>query len=262
MGSVADYLEVDGRYERAVEAGLGNLLQHVVVGSHEAAEAGLRFAEERNGGRVGFLVVNAAASGEVPAPREVYGATPMASVVRISGPAERAIAASIAHAWIAESRESARAAAVVDGAVVTLDGVVYRGARQVEGGARAEARRHPRNQAGNQGAARAARGRTGDGRTPARGDGQDLDGRVAGADSAIASVQSELHRQEKDIVGFDMGVRASADALDRITRKQDQESASSGAARKKSSVRRRPARRKRARRSPVSRKSSAAPTTG
>ena len=57
LGSVADYLEVDGRYERAVEACLGELLQHVVVRTHEHAAAGLAFARERNAGRVGFLVV-------------------------------------------------------------------------------------------------------------------------------------------------------------------------------------------------------------
>ena len=82
MGSVADYLEVDGRYERAVEACLGDLLQHVVVGSPEAAEAGLRFAEERNAGGVGFLVLNPAAVSEAPSEREVYGATPISAVVQ------------------------------------------------------------------------------------------------------------------------------------------------------------------------------------
>ena len=141
IGSVADYLEVDSRYERAVEAGLGDLLQHVVVRTHEEAAAGLRFAEERNAGRVGFLVANEGAAAVAPEPREAYGAMPMASVVRVSGPAERAIATSLAGAWIAESQDAARAAAaVVDGAVVTLEGVVYRGPYQVEGGARAEAR--------------------------------------------------------------------------------------------------------------------------
>ena len=56
MGSVADYLEVERRHERAVEACLGELLQHVVVQTHEQAAAGLQFARERNAGRVGFLI--------------------------------------------------------------------------------------------------------------------------------------------------------------------------------------------------------------
>jgi chromosome segregation protein len=60
MGSVADYLETDSRYERAVEACLGDILQHVVVRTHEQAAAGLRFARERSAGRVGFLVADGA----------------------------------------------------------------------------------------------------------------------------------------------------------------------------------------------------------
>ncbi len=222
MGSVADYLEVDSRYERAVEAGLGDLLQHVVVRSHEEAAAGLRFAEERNAGRVGFLVVNEGAAAVAPEPREAYGAMPMASVVRVSGPAERAIATSIASAWIAESPDAARAAAaVVDGAVVTLDGVVYRGAHEVEGGAHAESRGilatkreikelRERLEAGREAVERL------------REEIASLDMLVAGADSAIGTVQAELHRQEKDTVGFELQVRSGADALERIGRKQEQ----------------------------------------
>ena len=41
QGAVADYLEVDSRYERAVEACLGDLLQHVIVERHDQAAAGL-----------------------------------------------------------------------------------------------------------------------------------------------------------------------------------------------------------------------------
>ena len=54
MGSVADYLEVDRRYERAVEACLGESLQHVVVATHAHAAAGLRLRAraQRRPGRV------------------------------------------------------------------------------------------------------------------------------------------------------------------------------------------------------------------
>ena len=63
MGSVADYLEVDRRYERAVEASLGESLQHVVVASHAHAAAGLRLARDRNAGRVGFVVADGVSDG-------------------------------------------------------------------------------------------------------------------------------------------------------------------------------------------------------
>ena len=57
LGSVADYVEVDQEYERAVDASLGDLLQHVVVRTHADAAAGLQFVRERAAGRVGFIVV-------------------------------------------------------------------------------------------------------------------------------------------------------------------------------------------------------------
>ena len=41
QGAVADYLEVEPRYERAVEACLGDLLQHVIVPNARACRAGL-----------------------------------------------------------------------------------------------------------------------------------------------------------------------------------------------------------------------------
>jgi chromosome segregation protein len=49
-----------------------------------------------------------------------------------------------------------------------------------------------------------------------------LDMRIAAADSAIASLQSELHRQEKAIVGYDLQVTAAGEASARVSRKQEQ----------------------------------------
>ena len=46
QGAVADYLEVDAGYERAVEACLGDLLQHVVVERPEHAAAGFELVRE------------------------------------------------------------------------------------------------------------------------------------------------------------------------------------------------------------------------
>ena len=65
QGSVADYLEVEPKYERAVEACLGDLLQYVIVPTHAQAEAGLDLIRQENVGRCGFIVlegVTAAAS--------------------------------------------------------------------------------------------------------------------------------------------------------------------------------------------------------
>ena len=94
---------------------LGDLLQHVVVRTHDDAAAGLAFARERAAGRVGFLV-----AGESPAD---------------------AVRALIADVHIVGTREEARAYALETGkTAATPDGEVFRGAHRVEGGARGEAR--------------------------------------------------------------------------------------------------------------------------
>src|SRR6476660_7618320 len=55
-GAIADYLEVDAGYERAVEACLGDLLQPVVVEQPEHAAAGFQLVRDANAGRCGFLI--------------------------------------------------------------------------------------------------------------------------------------------------------------------------------------------------------------
>ena len=227
MGSVADYLEVDRRYERAVEASLGESLQHVVVASHGHAAAGLRLARDRNAGRVGFVVVEEGADQaqleaspvaiEVPA-----GLTPLTDVVAVSGPVADVIRALLAHAWVAPDFEAARAAArQLPGTVVTLEGDVFRGAHVVEGGVRAEAKgilttkreiKELRERADEQ---RSAVERVRDELTA-------IDLRIAAAESATASLQGEQHRQEKAMVGFDLQIGTADDASERIARKREQ----------------------------------------
>jgi chromosome segregation protein len=223
LGSVADHLDVDGRYERAVEACLGDLLQHVVVRTHEAAAAGLRFARDRNAGRVGFLVAEAESDrpSGVPVPY-LPGLASLSGVVSVSGPAASAIEAAMANAYFAESRETARtAAALLAGPVTTLDGDVFRGAHLVEGGARAEARgilttkREIKELRERVEAEQSAVDRL-------REEIASLDLTVAGAESAIASLQGELHRQEKAVVGYELQLTGAGEAAERVARKQEQ----------------------------------------
>jgi chromosome segregation protein len=222
MGSVADYLETDSRYERAVEACLGDILQHVVVCAHGQAAAGLRFARERSAGRVGFLVADGAFAEEGVAAPPADGLVRVSDVVRVSGPAADAIRSAIAHAWVAEHYDTARAAAGRTAApVATLDGEVFRGAHIVEGGTRAEARGilttkreikelRERADAGGTAVERLRDVLGG------------VDVAIASAESAILSLQGELHRQEKAVVGFELQILASQDTADRIARKQEQ----------------------------------------
>ena len=62
QGSVADYLEVEPKYERAVEACLGDLLQYVIVPSHQQAQAGLDLIGQEDVGRCGFVVLDGISS--------------------------------------------------------------------------------------------------------------------------------------------------------------------------------------------------------
>lgn len=220
MGSVADYLEVEAGYERAVEACLGDLLQHVVVPTHGQAQTGLAFARAQEAGRVGFLV--AEASGEAAAVLPVAGLIPVSQVARVSGPADGAIRAAIANLWIADSYDAGRSAAAgAQISVATLDGDVFRGARIVQGGARAEARgilttkREIKELRERGDAERLVVERL-------REEIAELDVRIAAAESSIVSLQAELHRQEKGIVGYELQRTSALDASERVARKQEQ----------------------------------------
>jgi chromosome segregation protein len=220
MGSVADFLEVEAGYERAVEACLGDLLQHVVVPTHAHAQAGLQFARTKEAGRVGFLVADEAAAAAIDSP--VADLTPVAQLARVSGPAADAIRSVIASRWVARTYQAGReGAASTSAPIATLEGDVFRGAQVVQGGARAEARgilttkRDIKELRERGDAERAVVERL-------RGEITELDVIIAGAESAILSLQGELHRQEKANVGYELQMTTAHEAADRVARKQDQ----------------------------------------
>ena len=143
QGAVADYLDVDGRYERAVEACLGELLQHVIVERHDQAAAGLSLVREQDAGRCGFVVIDPGSNGYHPRDAlRMPGIVPVSDVLRVSGPAcaddSEGAARGVrrrdvrAGAWPVARQTSA--------AVATLEGDVLRGPHLVSGGAKAESR--------------------------------------------------------------------------------------------------------------------------
>ena len=230
MGSVADYLDVEAGYERAVEACLGELLQHVIVQTHEHAAAGLQFVRGQNAGRVGFLVAGGDALDFEQASAHP-DLMPLSQVVRIGGPAASAIRAAIANAWIAPTYEAARAAtealakvARPENAplpVATPEGEVFRGAHVVEGGSRSEARgilttkreiKELRERADLEHASVER----------LREELVALDVAVAALESAILSLQAETHRQEKAVLGFELQLANVGETLERVNRKRDQ----------------------------------------
>ena len=144
LGAVADYLDVDAGYDRAVEACLGDLLEHVIVEHAEQAAAGIELVRAQGAGRCSFLVAGAVpdlpASAAAPlAPRE--GLVPLSSVVRTSGPHAAIIRQAMGDAWVADSFAlAAEASGAAARPVVTRAGDVFRGPHLVSGGGRDEAR--------------------------------------------------------------------------------------------------------------------------
>jgi chromosome segregation protein len=222
LGSVADYLEVDRRYERAVDAWLGDLLEHVVVERHEHAAAGLDFVRERNAGRCGFLVVEGGAEAPAAQDAALEGLEPMTSVVQIGGPYRAAIAAALGQAWVAESFEAAAVASRRTNApIATLAGDVFHGPHLVFGGARTEAR----GILATKREIKELRARVTEQEqavTRLSGEVSALDAVMSDHDAAIATLTTESHEHEKAIVGFELRLARAQEEADRVARKQEQ----------------------------------------
>ena len=222
QGAVADYLEVDSRYERAVEACLGELLQHVLVERHDQAAAGLSLVREHDAGRCGFVVIDPASNGHHP--REalrIPGIVPVGDVLRIIGPHAATIEKVIPEAYIADTFHQAVAMSLETSApVATIDGDVFRGPHLVSGGAKVESRgilatkREIKELRERVAAEREALARLGE-------DVAALDITIAQGVSAIAALNAEQHRQEKEIVGYDAQLARVAEDTLRLARKAD-----------------------------------------
>lgn len=221
-GSVADYLEVERGFEPAVEAFLGDLLQHVLVPDHENAEKALALVREHNAGRCGFLVTGSAPRLPDPlGPAPADGLTPLSSVVRVSGDAAAAIHGAIGHAWIASSFQAAVSAArLTDTPVVTLAGDVCRAGHLVSGGGREESRgilstkREIKELRERAVVVREQLQRLAEETVEA-------EETIARLTAAIASLTAEAHAHEKSIVGFEAHLAKTAENLDRLERKAE-----------------------------------------
>ncbi|MCA1584163.1 MAG: chromosome segregation protein SMC [Acidobacteria bacterium] len=224
LGALADFLDVEPRYERAVEACLGDLLQHVLVEQHEQVAAGLTLVRHEDAGRCGFIVVGAArnaagapdvtvASGAPQAPGPARAtdspdppgldSTTLSRVVRVVGGHDEAIRSAIGEALIVgDFDEAARAAAASGLRVATLDGDVFHAAHVVSGGGKAETRgiltikREIKELRDTVAAGHATLEQLATATL-------ELEQAVACATAAIAALTGELHGQEKLIVGIE-----------------------------------------------------------
>jgi chromosome segregation protein len=222
QGAVADYLEVDRRYERAVEACLGELLQHVIVERHDQAAAGLSLVREHDAGRCGFVVIDPGSNGYHP--REalrVPGIVPVSDVVRVQGPHVMTISKVMPEAYVADSFEQAVAfSRQTPAPVATLDGDMLRGPHLVSGGAKVESR----GILATRREIKELRERVASDRqalTRLANETAQLEIIIAQATSAIAALVAEQHRQEKDVVSYAAQLARSEEETARLTRKAE-----------------------------------------
>ncbi|HEX6163153.1 MAG TPA: AAA family ATPase [Vicinamibacterales bacterium] len=256
MGAVADFIEVEPRYERAVEACMGDLLQHILVERLEHVAAGLQLIRKEDAGRCGFIVgkpnedteiqvlttEGTEGGGFVSSFRSMFGGTspggvdsggglqqysapsgavPLSSVVRIGGPFPRAIQAVMGGALIAESFEAAsRIAQTVQDPVVTLEGDVFRGKHVVTGGDKSESRGILATKREIKELREKIHESTGAlERLIAETAG--FDQAMAHATAAIAGLTDEIHRQEKSIVGVQAQAERANDDEARLQQRVD-----------------------------------------
>jgi chromosome segregation protein len=225
MGAIADYLDVEAGYDRAVEASLGDLLQYVIVRDPQQAEAGFNLVREKSAGRCGFLITSAIgddAAAEASADIAPDGLVALRSVVNVNGPHAAAIRRVIGDGWIADSYEAAAdASRSVRLPVMTRAGDVFRGSHLVSGGGRDEARgiletkREIKELRGRIRSERDALARLAD-------ETASLDATIAQASNAVAAHNAEQHQVEKAIVGHDLQLQRANDEAGRLAQKSDQ----------------------------------------
>ncbi len=219
-GSVADALEVAPEFETAVAACLGELVQHVVVPDMAAVQAGLALVRERDAGRVGFVVADDVMPADVVAPA-VAGVRPLLDVVRVGGDAAAHVRAVLRDAWLADDAATAREGSrQVAGPVVTPQGDVFRAAKLVAGGGKADARQilHTKSEI------KGLREQIG----AAQREIETMSGDLSGAEAVIARVMGEIAAftaeqvaHEKSIVGLELQVNRASDERDRVARRMD-----------------------------------------
>ncbi len=141
LGVVADHLETDKAYERAVEAFMGDRLQAVLTPTAASAIAGIRYLREAGAGRGTFLpLASARTELDCGCFRDVMRQEPKAKFIlsdlyRVTGPNAAQIRASLPNGLLFESLEDALDVQSRHPALpcVTLGGETVRGC-MVEGG--------------------------------------------------------------------------------------------------------------------------------
>jgi chromosome segregation protein len=222
-GAVADHLDVERTYERAVDALLGDLLQHVLVDRVADVADALALVAERDAGRCGFIVLSEAAGApQADAPLVVPpGSRALTSVARATGPHAKTIARLLGRALVADSFEAARdLARTVSVPVAARTGEVFRGAWLVEGGSRQDVRGVLESRAemlSLKDDVQAVAGRT----RALEAERAALEIAVPAAEAALAALVAGQHEHEKAIVSLDSQAAHASDEHARVARRLD-----------------------------------------
>ena len=223
-GAVADYLEVDAGRERAVEAYLGELLQYIVVERQDHAFAGFELIRDASAGRCGFVVAEgtSGADADAVAAPVPAGFVALSSVVRANGPYGDVLRRAIGEAWLTDSYERAEAAAPsAPCPVVTAEGEVFRGPHLVAGGHPKEARGILETKREIKDLRARIEGER-DALATLAAETSDLERVITEATQAIAALNAEQHRQEKQIVALDAQLQRASEDSTKVTLKGDQ----------------------------------------
>jgi chromosome segregation protein len=221
-GAVADHLNVERPYERAVDALLGDFLRHVVVDRPADVTASLALLGDRDAGRCGFVVLSEAeaAGASATAPLVVPpGAKALADVLHVTGPYRTAIERLIGPALVVESFEAATAIARTSAVpVATPDGEVFRRAGVVEAGSRRDARGILETRAEIQVLREKVTAATA-GVDALSSEESALVTAIPAADTELTARIERHHDQEKAIVSLDADFRRASDEQERVSRR-------------------------------------------
>jgi chromosome segregation protein len=222
-GVVADAVETDSKYERAVEAFLGDRLQAVLTPDASEALRGIRYLQESGAGRGAFLpLASARAKADCAALRDAAQQEPRArgllgDVYRVTGPHAAAIRAALPEALVVDTLEDALEIVSRQGPVacVTLAGESLRGSI-VEGGRAVKGllapRREIREVSARQEEVEALL-------SAARARGHEASARAEVALAEMRALEERIHAAEKDLVALRHDLASAEDEMARLKRK-------------------------------------------
>ncbi len=223
LGVVADAVDTDSAYERAVEAFLGDRLQAVLTADAAQALRGVRYLEESGAGRGTFLPLASARTKNDCGPlRDVLREEPRAKgllsdLYRVTGEHAAPIRAALPDAIVVDTLEDALEVAGRQGPVpcVTLAGETLRGS-MVEGGRGVKGLLAPRREI------REVKTRLQDVESRRREVRERAQAEAARAEAAFAEVhtlEERIHAAEKDLVAVRHELATAEEEAGRIARK-------------------------------------------